>query len=56
MTYPLPPKVRTKWKGMKREWEKKRAYRFCWGNLNGRRYFEDLGTDGDGNELGFKEM
>jgi len=32
---------------MQRVWEKKRAYRFCWGNMNGRRYFEDLGIGGD---------
>jgi hypothetical protein len=42
--------------GMQRVWEKKRAYRFCWGNMNGRRYFEDLFTGGDDNEMGFKEM
>jgi len=46
----------TKWEGMQREWGKKRAYRFCWVNLKGRCYFEELGTGGDDNELGIKEM
>jgi hypothetical protein len=42
---------------MQRVWKRKRACRFCWGNMNGRkRYFEDLGIGGDDNEVELQEM